>query len=769
MEIDVLLREFETAGKIKQIHLLKDIIDFYGIKGNDKLFEYFEKMLQLIKQYLAFDENPDEHIKDVLTETFQIVFAYIQNFENLELFQKYLPAYLQYENLLNSPVSKAKILQTFGFFYWLDRQFEKSIEVLESSLELINAYGSVTDIPNRYTNLGYIYENTGNYSMAEKYYSEAMTFAKNNNSHKALFMAYAALGRLKSCQSKHEEAVLFFKEAIALSEMDDENTLSVKCNLANSWFLLKNQTESLKLYNEMKKEEVKKLYPGIYYGVLSNMANIYIENRQLNEAFELLTETAEYATNSGNRELRAGAEINIALILYIQNNFEKAEIQILKALDLCESLQNQRVNNTALLIYADILIKQKAFRQALECLLKCEKYVETENNQERSKKLFKKISDCYGKIKDFKSAWQYANNYITACEKKRNDTQKEINAIKSNPVIHNNVEGFYFFKENVSFISKELSIRIGSPIIGKSKKIEEVINQTILAAGSDYANVLITGESGTGKELLARLLHYCSRRKDKQFLAINSSIFTSSLAQSSIFGHVKGAFTGAISNQSGYLELAHKGTLFLDEIGDMPLDIQTAFLRVIEEKKILALGSNHYKNVDFRLVSATHQDIKSMTEIKTFRLDLYNRINTIQIHIPPLRERKEDIPLLINYLLTNLCTKSDKEVPEITTQVINYLCDYDYPGNIRELNNILQRLVLFNKKNKITIDDLYEIIPRKEVLESNQTFLNYNLADTERSLINQAMIKCNHVQIEACKLLGISSYSLNRKLKKFKC
>ncbi|MBP7563727.1 MAG: sigma-54-dependent Fis family transcriptional regulator, partial [Candidatus Cloacimonetes bacterium] len=297
----------------------------------------------------------------------------------------------------------------------------------------------------------------------------------------------------------------------------------------------------------------------------------------------------------------------------------------------------------------------------------------------------------------------------------------------------------------------------------------DIINQTILAAGSDYANVLITGESGTGKELLAKLLHYCSQRKDKQFLAINSSIFTNSLAQSSIFGHTKGAFTGAVSNQAGYLELAHKGTLFLDEIGDMPLDIQTAFLRVIEEKKIMPLGSNHYKNVDFRMVSATHQDIKSMTDKKTFRLDLYNRINTIQIHIPPLRERKEDIPLIINYLLTNLCTKLDKEVPEITSQVINYLCEYDYPGNIRELNSIMQRLVLFNKKNKISIEDLYEILPKKEVPDPIQTFSNMNLSDMERILINQAMIKCNNVQIEACKLLGISSYSLNRKLKKFKC
>jgi transcriptional regulator with PAS, ATPase and Fis domain len=684
------------------------------------------------------------------------------------LFHKYLPIYTQYEEFLSSPVPKAKLLQTFGFFYWFDQQFDKSIAALEESLKLINLYGSVTDIPNRYTNLGYIYENRGNYSEAEKYYNDAMIFAKSNNSHKALFMAYAALGRLKSCQRKHEEAVLFFKEAIALSETEDESTLSIKCNLANSYFLLKDITESLKLYHELKREEVKKCSPGLYYTVLSNMANIYIESRHLIEAFELLEETIEYAKLSGNKEFMAGSEVNIALIYYLQNDFNEAETHILQAFTFCKSCHNQRIFNNALVIYADILIKQKAYRKALDYLIKYEAHVEDEGNQERVKMLFKKMSECYEKLKDFKSAWLSAKKYISICEKIKKESQKEIEELKSNPVLHNKVEGFYFFKEGTSFISKELSIRIGSPIIGKSKKLENVINQTILAAGSDYANVLITGESGTGKELLARLLHFCSQRKKEQFIAINSALFTSSLAQSSIFGHTKGAFTGAVSNQAGYLELAHKGTLFLDEIGDMPLDIQTAFLRVIEDKKILPLGSNQYKKVSFRLVSATHQDIKSMTEDKTFRLDLYNRINTIQIHIPPLRERKEDIPLIINYILNDLCTKLNKNIPELSTPAINYLCDYDYPGNIRELNNLMQRIILFNKKNKISLEDIYDVIPQKETSNSNQAPSNLNLADMEKFLIHQAMEKCNNVQIEACKLLGISSYSLNRKLKKNK-
>ncbi len=768
MEIDKLLRIYESSGKLKQFHLLKDIIAYYEIKDDDKVLEYFEKMLRLTKQFLAFDENPDESIKDILAETFQITFSYIQNFERLDLFQMYLPAYTEYESLLSSPIPKAKILQTFGFFYWLDHQFDKSIEALKASLKLINAYGSVTDIPNRYTNLGFIYEDTGNYAMADKYYKEALSFAKSNNSHKALFMAYAALGRLKSCQGRHEEAVLFFNEAIALSDNEDEDTLSVKCNLANSLFLLKKPTESLKLYNEMKRVETKKKYPSLYYTVLLNMANIYMQNKHLNEAFELLTETVKYADESGNKELQAGAEVNIALILNSQNNYEKAEQHILKTLEIGESSNNQRLINNSLFIQADILMKKKAFRQALECLKKCKKYIEKENNQERSKILYKNIGDCYGNIQDFKAAWQAANKCIKICEKISKDTQKEIDLANSNQVVHNRVEGFYFFKENDTFISRELSIKIGSPIIGRSKKLENCINQTILAANSDYANVLITGESGTGKELLARLLHFCSQRKNEQFIAINSALFSNSLAQSSIFGHTKGAFTGAVSNQAGFLELANKGTLFLDEIGDMPMDIQTAFLRVIEEKKIMSLGSDKYKNVDFRLVSATHQDIESMTENMTFRRDLFNRINTVQIHLPPLRERKEDIPLIINYLLIELCTKLNKKVPELSSQAINYLCDYDYLGNIRELNNMMQRLLLFNNKLKISLEDIYEVIPQKVSPDSNQILSNMNLAEMEKSLISQAMIKCNNVQVDASKLLGISSYTLNRKLKKLR-
>ncbi|MDD4157171.1 MAG: sigma 54-interacting transcriptional regulator [Candidatus Cloacimonetes bacterium] len=766
MKIEILKQELQTAGKIKQFYLLKEIIEYYYSEGNQKVLEYFQTFLQLTDEYIAFDNIPDDNIKDNLAKTFQIVFAYFQKIESLELFHKYLPIYSQYERFISSPVPKAKLLQTLGFFYWFDQQSDKSIEMLEESLKLINKYGSVTDIPNRYTNLGYIYENKGSYSIAEKYYNEAMIFAKKNNSHTALFMAYAALGRLKSCQKKHEEAILFFKEAIALSETEDESTLSVKCNLANSFFLLKNIDESLKLYNYLKRDETKNCSPGLYYTVLSNMANIYIESRHLKEAFELLEEIVKYAELSSNKEFMAGSEVNIALIYYLQNNLHKAEEHILKALKCCELCHSRRILNNAFVIYADILIKQKSYNKAIDYLKKIEEYVEEEGNPESAKKLYKKLSECYEKLKDFKSALFSAKKYISICVKTKQEPQKEIDELKSNPVIHNTVKGFYFFKEGTSLISKELSAKIGSPIIGKSKNLENVINQTILAAGCDYANVLITGESGTGKELLARLLHYCSQRKDERFIPINSALFTSNLAQSSIFGHIKGAFTGAVSDNAGYLELANKGTLFLDEIGDMPLDIQAAFLRVIEEKKILPLGSNQYKKVNFRLVSATHQDMKSMIEDKTFRLDLYNRINTIQIHIPPLRERKEDIPLIINYLLNDICTKMNKVVPELSNQAINYLCDYDYPGNIRELNNLMQRLVLFNVKQKISLADIYDVIPLKDTISSNQTNINMNLAEMERFLINQAMIKCNNVQIEACKLLGISSYSLNRKLKK---
>jgi DNA-binding NtrC family response regulator len=240
-------------------------------------------------------------------------------------------------------------------------------------------------------------------------------------------------------------------------------------------------------------------------------------------------------------------------------------------------------------------------------------------------------------------------------------------------------------EETNSLISKSLERKIDRQFIGVSAKIQEVFEQAVIAANYPEANVLITGESGTGKENIARIIHHSGIRKEHLFCAVNSSAITETLLESEFFGHKKGSFTGAINDKMGFFEVCNKGTLFLDEIADMPFSLQAKILRATEEKVITRVGDTKLIHTDFRIISATNNDIDEMVERKKFRLDLLHRLNTLIIHIPPLRERPEDIKPLLVHFIDYYATKFNK--PEIRTsgEVFEALFKYDFPGNVREL------------------------------------------------------------------------------------
>jgi len=278
---------------------------------------------------------------------------------------------------------------------------------------------------------------------------------------------------------------------------------------------------------------------------------------------------------------------------------------------------------------------------------------------------------------------------------------------------------------------------------------------------------LLYGESGTGKELIAKLIHFSSSRYQGQFVDVNSATFKSSLVQSALFGHNKGAFTGADSRRIGYFEAADKGTIFLDEISQMPLDIQAQLLRVLEEKAVKPLGTHKQQKVDFRLISATNQDIFELVKQNKMRLDFVNRINTLTIEIPPLRERRDDIPLLIYHYLGEISARLANPVPKISPQAVNLLCEYDYPGNVRQLINMLEKLILFCRDENISEEDILLLEPETRKKPETANWDNYNLWDNEKKLIIAALQKANNVKTEAAKLLGISPYSLLRRIKKY--
>jgi len=320
-------------------------------------------------------------------------------------------------------------------------------------------------------------------------------------------------------------------------------------------------------------------------------------------------------------------------------------------------------------------------------------------------------------------------------------------------------------EERNSLISKTLEQKIERQFIGISSKILKVFEQALTAANYPEANVLITGESGTGKENIARIIHYTSSRKDHLFCAVNSSAITESLLESEFFGHKKGSFTGAITDKMGFFEVCHQGTLFLDEIADMPFNLQAKILRATEEKVVTRVGDTKTIHTDFRIVSATNHDIEERVVDKKFRLDLLHRLNTLHIHIPPLRERPEDIkPLLIHYV-SHYATKFNKPNIKIDDEIFDSLSTYSFPGNVRELKNMAERAIILCKSNNLGFDDF----PVKQQTSEPNTVKDdlTALKLVEINMIRNVLKTCNYNQTAAAEMLDISRNALIRKMEKY--
>lgn len=320
-------------------------------------------------------------------------------------------------------------------------------------------------------------------------------------------------------------------------------------------------------------------------------------------------------------------------------------------------------------------------------------------------------------------------------------------------------------EEKNSLISKTLEEKIERQFIGVSPQILKVFQQAKTAAQYPDANVLITGESGTGKENIARIIHYSSQRKDNMFCAVNSSAITETLLESEFFGHKKGSFTGAITDKMGFFEVCNNGTLFLDEIADMPFNLQAKILRATEEKVITRVGDTVPIKTDFRIVSATNHDIEKQVEDKKFRLDLLHRLNTLHIHIPPLRERTVDIKPLLEYYVGLYATRFNKPGISISDEVYDTLQTYDFPGNVRELKNMAERAVILCQGNTLNIGDFPVKQTKKK--EHATSADKINLKSNEIKMILEALHSCNYNQTAASDLLGISRDALIRKMKKY--
>jgi len=307
-------------------------------------------------------------------------------------------------------------------------------------------------------------------------------------------------------------------------------------------------------------------------------------------------------------------------------------------------------------------------------------------------------------------------------------------------------------------------------VIGSSPPWNRV-NQMVQQVAPSQATVLLTGESGTGKELIAALLHRLSPRAERPFIVLNAAAMPATLLEAELFGYEKGAFTGALQRKPGHFELADGGTLFLDEIGDMPFEVQAKLLRVLQDGTFKRVGGINTLRVNVRVVAATNKELAKEVASERFRQDLYYRLNVITIHLPPLRERLQDIPLLAAHFLQKYARENHKEITAIQQEAIEHLMRYDWPGNVRELENVIERAVVLTRDSTITLADLYlEEQPEKAPLNTNEYFVlpaKSTLAQIEREAIIQALRHTEGNREATARLLNIGPATLYRKFKEY--
>ena len=398
-------------------------------------------------------------------------------------------------------------------------------------------------------------------------------------------------------------------------------------------------------------------------------------------------------------------------------------------------------------------------------------------------------------------AWPFIPNELTSVDKEAlkkaaislglnaNDVEKAVENLKAVPesnlyymqelvqLVSQEIETFHqeisSREERISALNKELGVRYRyDNIIGKSKPMQECYALLDKIKTSD-STVMISGENGTGKELIARAIHYNSPRKDRVILTINCAAFNENLLDSELFGHVKGAFTGAVKDKKGLFEAADKGTIFLDEIGDMSGTMQVKLLRVLQEGTILPVGATESRKVDVRVITATNKDLKSMVENDEFREDLYYRINVINVHVPCLRDRKEDIPLLIEHFITKGCEEKGLATKRLAKRAMEKVFDYAWPGNVRELQNEMERLLVLSGEEQVMPVEL--LSPRIRDFGEHTKIQGVRVAgklkdaleELEKTMIKEGLKRTNWNKSRLAKELGISRAGLIMKVEKY--
>lgn len=651
---------------------------------------------------------------------------------------------------------------------------QKAIYYGEELKELYKGVEYQDQLCNLLNLLGKCYSLVPDPEKAKEYLHSALQLSRSTGNRKCESYILTNLGLVQRRLDNLDESLESYLRAKEIMEefLEDPNEekdfrfqsdyLQVLDQMGVLYSILKQPQKSLE-YLELSLEKAREAdLPVSIFNSLINLGVHYSE-KDIDKSLQYYQEALPYVEKSGQKHILSVVLNNIGGVYEDKENYPQALDYYFQALKLVEEYDHRDYLSFFLKHIGSVYYKQAKYEEALDYVSKSLATAESQNQVVEMEENYHLLSKIYRSMGNYEKALEYSENYIELKEKSMNrELQERVTVLHDK--YENTRKALNDTRKKNSLISDVLQKKIKLDFIGCSPAIMKVHDLAMQAAKTPNTNVLVSGESGTGKEIIANIIHYASSRKDNILISVNSGSIPEHLMESAFFGHRKGAFTGAISDQAGYLAMADKGTLFLDELGDMSINLQKKLLRVLENRRFLPLGASEELESDFRLITATNKDIDKLIDNNEFRVDLFYRINTIEIHIPPLRERKSDILPLTEHFLGYYAQLLNKKVPRLDTEVIEYLNNYSFPGNVRELKNMMERVMITVKRDKIYAED-FDLKVKKESISGEEKLRLTTLAEMEEAMIRKALQTTGYNISRTAELLGIHYTTLNRKLK----
>jgi transcriptional regulator with PAS, ATPase and Fis domain len=774
------LKEFEkkysTSSKLEKIELLAENLTWLQEKHKEFTLQKSDECVSFYNSYLEYENNPDPKISKSIARFQLSSLRIISGLDDKQNFEDTIEVTIQNILAMQNSAILAELYAELCFIMLNKRRYQKAVTFGKKAYNLVKEKKMISEIKTFYSNYGMALIYTEKYELAKEVLT--LGLAKNKNGDKFISeKLHMHLGLLYRNKQEFQAAISEFLTAQELHDAKDvSGTVILNVNIASIYAyvgdyqkvisILKSNFE-IERNNELD-ASARSNYVGSFNMLIACATAIQnFENaesalkmmRSLIKKYDLSHYDDDYYRLAADVACGKGDYVNAEKI-YRQSY----EIQKEKGLE-----------SSFLKSYINFLVFIHKYEEALPLCEEALDLIDTDENKVEFLELSNDKVKVLKELKRFEEAFfLFEEIYQKEKELKNSELKQQVeNLISENEKKEKQLREK---EKRISLFNQNLIREHNINFIGTSAAIKDVIDKSTIAAQHPGINVLIVGESGTGKELIAKYIHHASQVDRHIFQEVNCSAIPETMLESEFFGYKKGAFTGAVQDTKGFIEASDKGTLFLDEIGDLPLNLQPKLLKVLEEKRFTPLGSNITRQVSFRLISATNRNLMEMIGNKEFRADLFNRINSLVIEIPPLRKRPADIIPLTDYFLQNFTREFNMVKPDIDAVGRELLLSYSYPGNVRELRNIIERTMIFVRQGESFNEALkthgffFSENTQKPKSEKTKYLFSSDsmkLKEVEKQLVQQALELTGNRKSKAANLLGITASGLTRRLQKF--